>query len=96
MYARHFTFKSSAQHRQAIENMADRIYEFTKTLSGFVSATYLVSDDETEYGSLTIWQSKEQAEEAGAAIREKIMPELEGMVTAPPEINVMMVYEPNS
>ena len=50
----------------------------------------------TIYGSLTIWQSKEEAEEAGAAIREKVMPELEAMATAPPEIKVMMVYEPSS
>ena len=94
MYVRHFTFKSGPEHRAAIENMADRVYVFSKTLSGFVSATYMVSEDETEYGSLTLWQSREEAEQAGAAIREMVTPELEGKVTAPPETKVMMVYEP--
>ena len=96
MYARHFTFKSSAEHRQAIEDMANRVYELSKTLSGFQGATYMVSEDETEYGSLTVWQSKEEAEQGGATIREMVTPELEGKVTAPPETKVMEVYEPKS
>lgn len=94
MYARHFTFKSSPEHRAAIENMADRAYELSKTLSGFVGATYMVSEDETEYGSLTLWQSREEAEQGGATIREMVAPELEGKVAAPPETKMLMVYEP--
>ena len=96
MYARHFTFKTNAENRGIIEEMADGIYSYTKSLKGFVSATYTVSEDETEYGSFTVWQSKEDAEAAGASIREKVMPKLEGIVTAPPEISIMEVYEPKS
>ncbi|MFC1560359.1 hypothetical protein ACFL3W_00270 [Pseudomonadota bacterium] len=96
MHARNFTFKTNADNRKAIEEMADGIYSYTRTLQGFVSATYTVSEDETEYGSFTIWQSKEDADSAGASIREKVMPSLEGIVTAPPEISVMEVYEPKS
>ncbi len=96
MYARNFTFKSTAENRKMIEKMADDIYGYTKSLPGFVSATYTVSEDDSEYGSFTLWQSKEDAEAAGAAIREKVMPRLEGIVTAPPVISVMEVYEPKS
>lgn len=96
MYARHFTFKTSAKNRGMIEEMADQIYGYTTSLQGFVSATYTVSEDDTEYGSFTVWQSKADAEAAGASIREKVMPRLEGIVTAPPEISMMEVYEPKS
>lgn len=96
MYARNFAFKSTAENRKMIEELADGIYGYTKSLKGFVSATYTVSEDETEYGSFTVWQSKEDAETAGASIREKVMPKLEGIVTAPPVISVMEVYEPKS
>ena len=96
MYARHFKFKTNPENRKFIEEMADKIYNHTKLLKGFVSATYTVSEDESEYGSFTVWQSKEDVEAAGASIREKVMPSLEGIVTAPPEISMMEVYEPKS
>ena len=93
MYARYFTFKSKPEMRRTIEEMADSIFRYTKTLNGFVSATYTVSEDQTEYGSFTVWRSKEDAETAGAAIREMVMPKLEGVATAPPEIKILEVYE---
>ncbi|MDH3375967.1 MAG: hypothetical protein OEQ39_03245 [Gammaproteobacteria bacterium] len=96
MYARNFTFKTIAENRKIIEELADEIFSYTKSLQGFVSATYTVSEDETEYGSFTIWETKEDAIAAGASIREKVMPRLEGIVTAPPVISVMEVYEPKS
>ena len=96
MYARYFTFESTAENRKMIEEMADDIYGYTKSLQGFVSATYTVSEDETGYGSFTVWQTKEDAEAAGASIREKVMPRLEGIVTAPPVVSVMEVYQPKS
>jgi heme-degrading monooxygenase HmoA len=96
MFARYFSFKSTAENRRAIELLADEIFGYTKSLNGFVSATYLVSNDDTEYGSFTLWQSREDAEAAGASIREKVMPKLEGIVTGPPVSQVMEVYEPKS
>lgn len=96
MYARHFRFKTNPENRRLVEEMADKIYSHTKFLKGFVSATYTVSEDETEYGSFTVWQSKEDVEAAGASIREKVMPRLEEILTAPPEVSMMEVYEPKS
>lgn len=96
MYARYFTLKTTAENRKDIEEIADEIYGYIKSLKGFVSATYTISEDETEYGSFTVWQSKEDAEEAGDSIREKVMPKLDEMVTAPPAVSIMQVYEPKS
>ena len=77
MYARYFTFKSNPENRKAIETMADDIFAYTKTLKGFVSATYVISEDNTEYGSFTVWNTKEEAEEGGELIREKAAATLE-------------------
>ena len=74
--------------------MADDIYRHSATLPGFVSATYVVSDDETSYGAFSVWQSREEAQAGGESIREKVMPVLQGLVTAPPEVSVMEIYEP--
>lgn len=96
MYARYYTFKSVPDKRKAIEAMADDIFSYTKTLKGFVSATYFISDDETEYGSFTVWDSKEDAEEAASLIRVKLAPRLEEIVSSRPEVVILEVYEPKS
>jgi heme-degrading monooxygenase HmoA len=94
MYARIFSFESVPEKREAIEAIADAMYAFTKSLKGFVSAMYMVSEDQREYSSITLWQSKEAALEAGDAIREKAAAALEGVVTAPPKLVIKEIYEP--
>lgn len=94
MYARLFTFKSDSEKRPRIETMADEIYAYTKTRKGFISATYVISQDQTEYGSFSVWDTHDNAEAAATDIREKTLPILEGLVNAPPEVVVYEVYEP--
>ncbi|MCB1505222.1 MAG: hypothetical protein KDJ47_09615 [Hyphomicrobiaceae bacterium] len=94
MYARVFSFPSTPENRPAIEAMADDLYAFTRSRTGFVSATYMVSEDERRYASVTLWRSKEEAVAAGASIREKLGTVLEGLATAPPETTINEVYEP--
>jgi quinol monooxygenase YgiN len=94
MYARYFTFSSTPENRKAIEDMANEAYSHTKSLNGFLSATYVISEDELEYGSFSVWESKEAAEAAGASIREKFMSAIGELATAPPEVVVMEVYDP--
>lgn len=96
MHARVFSFQSVPEKRQAIEAMADELYRFTRTLDGFVSATYMVSEDEREYSSVTLWDSKQAAVAAGDSIRAKSASMLESVVTAPPSIVINEVYEPQS
>jgi heme-degrading monooxygenase HmoA len=94
MHARHFTFRSSPEHRGTIEALADDMFALTRTLPGFVSATYLINGDETEYGSFTLWTSLEAAQAAGETLRSATGDRLDGIATAPPETSVMEVYEP--
>ena len=96
MYARHFSFKSGPQHRAAIEQMADGMYAFIKTLDGFLSVTYYVSEDQTTYGSFSVWDSKAHAEKAGEALSDKLGGMLADKATAPPEVVMLEVYDPMS
>ncbi len=96
MYARYFTFKSTPDKRKAVEALADAVSTYAKSLNGFVNITFFISDDESEYGSFSIWETKDDAEKAGASLREKVATTLERIVTAPPEVVVLEVYEPGS
>ncbi|MCB1800566.1 MAG: hypothetical protein KDI82_02655 [Gammaproteobacteria bacterium] len=73
--------------------MADDLYRLSRTLDGFVSATYRVSEDEREYSSVMLWDSKQAAVDAGDAIRAKSATMLETLVTAPPSVVINEVYE---
>ena len=94
MYARFFTFKSNPENRSAIEKMADEIYAYTKTRPGFISATYVISEDESEYGSFSVWDSQGSGVAAANDIREKTLPILEGLVNAAPVVEFYEVYKP--
>ncbi len=96
MYARYLTFRSSPQHREAIEQMAEGMYAFIKTLDGFLSVTYVISEDETTYGSFSVWASREDADRAGEALGEKLSGMLADKTVAAPEVVTMEVYQPLS
>ncbi len=96
MHARHFTFRSTPEHRKTIEALADDMFALTSTLPGFVSASYLVTLDETWYGSFTLWTSREAAESAGEVLRSATGDRLNGIATAPPETSLFEVYEPST
>jgi heme-degrading monooxygenase HmoA len=94
MYARVLSFQSVPEKRKAIEAMANDLYAFTKSLNGFVHVTYMVSDDEREYSSVSLWESREAAVAAGEAIREKSAAVLGGLASAPPKVVINEVYDP--
>ncbi|MCB1791182.1 MAG: hypothetical protein KDJ24_12875 [Gammaproteobacteria bacterium] len=96
MYARVFSFQSTPEKRSAIEAMADELYTFTKTLPGFVSATYMVSQDECTYSSVTLWETRGAATSAGDSIRERVGAMLQDIAVAPPQVAINEVYRPNS
>ena len=65
MYAGHFTFKTRPEARSEIEAVADQVFGFMKSLRGFISIHFLMTESETEYGSFSLWESKQDAESAG-------------------------------
>jgi heme-degrading monooxygenase HmoA len=94
MYARRFRFRSSPAHRPAIEEIADAMYAACQALPGFEGAIYLVSEDQCEYSSLTLWTTREEADAAGVALHNAMGGRLEGIATEGPEAATLEVYPP--
>jgi len=94
MYARQLIFKANAERRSEIENIADQAFGLMKSLKGFISVHFLVSDDETQYSSFSLWESKGDADAAGAAISEKTAGTLHDLALGPPELQTYEVYKP--
>ena len=94
MYARILTLKSSPDKRSDIEAVADQVFAMMKTLRGFVSVHFVISPDETEYGSFSLWESKEDAEAAGDALRPGMSKNLMPLAAEPPKVYVYEVYKP--
>ena len=96
MYARYLAFKASPGSRSEVEALADQVFGFMKSLQGFVSAHFLVSEDENEYGSFSLWGSRQDAESAGESVRSKTREALEKLAVEPPTQRVFEVYKPKS
>ena len=96
MYARYFTFKAKSGVRSEVEALADQVFEFMQTLQGFVSTHFLFSEDENEYGSFSLWESRQDAESAGESVRSKHREILDKLAVEPPSQRVFEVYKPKS
>ena len=94
MYARYFTFKAKSGVRSEVEVLADQVNEFMKSLQGFVSVHFVVSEDETVYGTFSLWESKQDADSAGESLRSRTREALEELAAEPPKQRVFEVYEP--
>lgn len=96
MYARHFIFKAHPGKRPEVEALADQAFGFMKSLQGFVSAHFLVSEDEGTFGTFSLWESKQAAESAGESLRSKTSDILEKLAAEPPSQRIFEIYKPRT
>jgi quinol monooxygenase YgiN len=94
MYARFLTFKARPEQREQVEALANSMVSVMQSLHGFVDLHYLVSDDGTDYASLSFWASKDDAQAAGELLCERVLGRIEGLASEPPKISVYKIYEP--
>ncbi len=94
MYARLLKFNTDPNRRSEVEALADKVFALAKEQKGFISIHFIISSDESEYGSFSLWESENDAETGGSAIRSEIAEKLQGLATAPPTIDVYEVYKP--
>ena len=93
MYARLVTFKLAPGARPTAEKGADEFAEFCKTLKGFNSITLLINGETNEYGGLTLWQTKADAEAAMVALDNHLQTHLRDRFVGKPAIQMFEVYE---
>jgi len=94
MYARFLKFNTDPSRRSEVEAVADRAFAIAKQQQGFISIHFVISSDESEYGSFSLWESENDAETGGSAIRSEVAETLQSIATAPPTIDVYEVYKP--
>lgn len=94
MYARQLVFKANPDRRPEVEKLADQAFGFMKSQRGFISVHFLILDDETQYSSFSLWESKDDADAAGAAVSEKTAGTLHELALEPPELKMFEVYKP--
>lgn len=93
MYAILTLFKLGPGTQEIANTTGDRMAPFLVGMKGFKSLT-MFSDYETgEYGGLSVWETKEDAEAAKAALAAKMQRALGDMVKGPPTMRVLEVYE---
>ena len=76
--------------RARMEQLADRLAAHLKTLRGFRGVTFVMDAEAGDYGSFSLWETKEDAEAASAAISPQVAKIFEGMLTP----WIFEVYEP--
>lgn len=95
MHARLTLMNLGPGMRDFATSIADESFKLSKTLPGFVSATYVIYDEEAgDYGSLSIWKTAADADAAGEKVGPWLQQKASGKIKIPPTIRVGEVYEP--
>ena len=80
--------------RSAGEKVADQFAPIHKTMKGFKDVIFFADFETGECGSLSMWESKEDAEAAAALMRPKLMEAVGSMLKGPPTVKMFELYEP--
>jgi len=96
MYANLLMFTLEPGMRSTAEKLADQFAPVVRAQKGFKSITFLSNETVGEYGSLSLYESKEDAEAAAAAIGPRVEQALSGIVKGPPTRRRFEVYEPKA
>lgn len=96
MYATLLALALGPGTRSAGEKLADQFAPALKTMKGFKGVTFFGDETTGDYGSLTLWETKEDAEAAAAVTGPKLEQAVSGIVKAPPTRRFFEVYEPKA
>ena len=96
MYAQLFMLTLGPGMRSTAEKLADQFAPALKALKGFKRVTFFGDELVGEYGSLSIWESKDDAEAAGAVMGPQLEQAVRGIVKGPPTRRFFEVYEPKA
>ena len=90
MYARFSVISVGPGMRPKMEELADRLAPVFRAQPGFRDVTFLMDEADGDYGSFSLWETKEHAEAASAAIRPHVAAIFKGLLTP----WILEVYEP--
>ena len=94
MYTRLVIFRVGPGKRSTIEELVDEFDPLYRAQKGF-RHLFVIGDDATgEYGSFSVWETKEDAEAANAVIAPRLQQALTGLLEGPPDRWFFEVLEP--
>ena len=93
MYATLLTLTLGQGMHSAGEKMADQLAPALRAMKGFKAVTYFGDDTTGEYGSFTLWETKEDAEAAAAVIHPKLEKAMSSIAKATQTRRFFEVYE---
>ena len=93
MYAQLLMLTLGPGTRSAGEKLIDQFAPVLRTLKGFKEVTFFGDDTTGEYGSLSLWETKEDVEAAAAVLRPKLEQAVSGIAKVPPTRRFFEVYE---
>ncbi len=96
MYASLVMLTLGPGKRSTGEKLADQFAPALKTLKGFKRVTFLGDEAVGEYGSLSLWESREDVEAAAAVIGPQLEQAVSGIAKGPPTRRFFEVYEPKA
>ena len=96
MYARMVLVTLGPGTRDKAEEMADRFGAILSELPGFKWVTFIADDTAGEYGSISLWDTKENAENVRLTAGPQIRQDLRDIAKGPPRVRIFEVYEPKS
>jgi len=96
MYAQLVMLTLGPGMRSTGEKLADQFAPALRSLKGFKSVTFFGDEMVGEYASLSLWESKEDAEAAGTVMGPKFEQAVSDVVKGQPTRRFFEVYEPKA
>ena len=96
MYAQLVIIALGPGMRSAAEKLADQFAPVIKTQKGFKSITFFGDEEGGEYGSFSLWETKEDAEADASVTNPQLGKILRDIAKAPPTRQFFEVYEPEA
>ncbi len=94
MPARLVTLKLKQGSISTAEKLADHAASVIRGLKGFKDVTFFGNDETGEYGSLSLWETEENAEAVSKATGLQIRDIVGDLLTERPTVRICEVYGP--
>lgn len=95
MFARLVTIHVKPGARATATRIGDEANALYRRCKGFVAVYFMFIDEaKGEYGSFSVWQTREDADAAAATHRELLARDHATEMVAPARVQIMEVYEP--
>ena len=94
MHARLVTLKLKPGSISTAEKLADQAVSVIRGLKGFKNVTFFGNNKTGEYGSLSLWETEEDAEAVSKATELQIRDVVGELLTERPMVRICEVYGP--